>query len=118
MVDKDLKHKLVLVHGGLMVFAWLVAVPLAIGANMYARKKNKTWGTKVHMIVMATIAFLPFTISGIIAFTVAGKISFRPHSVVVQKQQITVRQILICIIIGHWNYIDYRSMDTSVNRCN
>jgi hypothetical protein len=30
---------------------------------------------------MATIAFLPFTISGILAFTVAGKINFRPHSV-------------------------------------
>lgn len=79
--DPAKKNTLVLIHGALMVFAWAVAVPLAIGANMYARKKNKTWGTKVHMIVMATIAFLPFTISGIIAFTVAGKINFRPHSV-------------------------------------
>lgn len=80
-MDRSLKNQLTLVHGGLMAFVWLVAVPFAVGANIYARKKNKTWGTKVHMTVMATAAFLPFTISGLIGFICAGTIRLKPHSV-------------------------------------
>ncbi|KAI8047935.1 hypothetical protein BDF21DRAFT_469258 [Thamnidium elegans] len=81
-MDTNLKHQLILVHGGLMAFVWLVAVPFAVGANIYARKKNKTWGTKVHMAVMATAAFLPLTISGLIGFIAAGTIRLKPHSTI------------------------------------
>ncbi|GAA5807664.1 hypothetical protein MFLAVUS_001035 [Mucor flavus] len=81
-MDRSLKNQLTLVHGGLMAFVWLVAVPFAVGANIYARKKNKTWGTKVHMTVMATAAFLPFTISGLIGFICAGTIRLKPHSTI------------------------------------
>lgn len=82
MIDKNLRNTLMLAHGGLMGFVWLVAVPMAVGASVYARKKNKTWGPKVHMITMATAAFLPFTISSLLAFFVAGSSNiYKPHSV-------------------------------------
>ncbi|KAI8984521.1 hypothetical protein BDF20DRAFT_999499 [Mycotypha africana] len=79
-MDANLKNKLIFVHGGLMVFVWLIAVPLAIGINMYARKKGKPWGPKVHMIIMAIAAFVPYTTSAIIAFVVSGEFKPRPHS--------------------------------------
>jgi 4-amino-4-deoxy-L-arabinose transferase-like glycosyltransferase len=72
---------LYLAHGILMVFVWLVAVPLAVGLNIYGRKKNKKWGVKAHMIIMAVVAFLPLTISGLIAFTTTETIFSNSHSV-------------------------------------
>ncbi|KAI9473713.1 MAG: hypothetical protein EXX96DRAFT_579061 [Benjaminiella poitrasii] len=78
--DPSLKSSLIIAHGVLMVFVWLFAVPFAMGINMYARKKGFTWGPKVHMIVMAIAAFLPYTVSAIIAFVVSGKFKPRPHS--------------------------------------
>lgn len=87
MIDRKLKNTLMLAHGGLMAFVWLIAVPMAIGASIYARKKNKTWGPKVHMITMATAAFLPFTISALLAFIVAGTTNIsKPHSVRKREQ--------------------------------
>lgn len=86
IMDRQLRSTLMLTHGGLMAFVWLVAVPLAVGASMYARKKNKTWGVKLHMITMLTAAFLPFTISSLMAYYVAGTARIhKPHSVRKQK---------------------------------
>lgn len=81
IIDHALKNKLVLAHGGIMAFVWLIAVPFAVGANMYARKKRKAWGTKIHMLIMSTAVLIPYTFSAILAFTVSGEIKSRPHSV-------------------------------------
>lgn len=64
-----------------MAFVWLVAVPLAIAGNMYARKKQLPWRPKFHMAVMATAVLLPFTASAGLIFNVSGEIKLRPHSV-------------------------------------
>lgn len=76
-----MKNKMVLAHGVMMAFVWLIAVPGAILLSMYARKKKKSWGPKVHMLIMASAAFVPYTVSAILAFTVAGQIKLKPHSV-------------------------------------
>lgn len=88
ITDPVLKNKIVISHAILMVFVWLIAVPFGMMANMYARKKNKTWGVKIHMVTMTTAAFLPFTISAILAFTAAGKVNLKPHSVSLKKSSI------------------------------
>jgi ABC-type dipeptide/oligopeptide/nickel transport system permease component len=80
-MDINTKHTLGLAHGILMVFVWVVAVPIAVAVPMYAKKKQKTWGAKVHMSIMATAAFLPFTVSAIMAFVASGSLKLRPHSV-------------------------------------
>jgi ABC-type dipeptide/oligopeptide/nickel transport system permease component len=81
-MEQSLKRQLGLIHGTLMIFVWLIAVPIGIGCNMYCRKKNKTWGVKLHMAIMAIAAFLPFTISAILVFIAAGgKVNPKPHSV-------------------------------------
>ncbi|CAO3624501.1 unnamed protein product [Mucor fragilis] len=81
ITDPILKNRLILVHAAIMVFVWLIAVPGAILLSMYARKKKKPWGPKVHMLIMASAAFIPYTVSAILAFTVAGQIKPKPHSV-------------------------------------
>ncbi|KAI8086930.1 uncharacterized protein B0P05DRAFT_532976 [Gilbertella persicaria] len=53
-----------------MVFVWMLAVP----------KKGKTWGPKVHMLIMTTAGFVPFTISAFIAFGISGQLKLKPHS--------------------------------------
>ncbi|KAI7900703.1 uncharacterized protein BX663DRAFT_517334 [Cokeromyces recurvatus] len=80
IVDPSSKNRLIIVHGVLMVFVWLFAVPFAVGINIYARKKGFAWGPKVHMIVMATFVLIPFTISSVIAFVISGELKLRPHS--------------------------------------
>ncbi|CEP17136.1 hypothetical protein [Parasitella parasitica] len=42
--------------------------------------KMKPWGPKAHMLIMATAAFLPYTVSAALAFLVAGQIKPKPHS--------------------------------------
>jgi ABC-type dipeptide/oligopeptide/nickel transport system permease component len=97
--DHVLKNKLVIAHASIMVFVWLIAVPFAIGANMYARKKRKTWGPRVHMLTMAIAVFLPYTLSAILAFTVSGELKLKPHSVTTTN----IYHLLICktILINH-----------------
>ncbi|EPB89652.1 hypothetical protein HMPREF1544_03584 [Mucor circinelloides 1006PhL] len=80
ITDPVLKNKMILIHGAMMAFVWLIAVPGAILLSMYARKKRKSWGPKVHMLIMASAAFIPYTVSAILAFTVAGQIKPKPHS--------------------------------------
>ena len=72
---------MILIHGVMMAFVWLIAVPSAILLNMHARKKKKPWGPKAHMLIMAIAAFLPYTVSAILAFTVAGQAKPKAHSV-------------------------------------
>ncbi|PHZ11506.1 Undecaprenyl diphosphate synthase [Rhizopus microsporus ATCC 52813] len=81
-MDQAVRTKLSYIHGGLMAFVWLVAVPLAIAGNMYARKKQLPWGPKFHMAVMATAVLLPFTASAGLIFSVSGEIKLRPHSMI------------------------------------
>ena len=63
-------------------------------------KKKKSWGPKVHMLIMATAAFLPYTISAILAFTVAGQVKPKPHSVSVYM--ITMESLLT-LETEHWH---------------
>lgn len=81
-MDPKVREKIVYAHGGLMIFVWMVAVPFAVAANMYARKTGKTWGPKVHMTVMAVAAFMPSITAYFMALTAAGgEIKIKPHSV-------------------------------------
>lgn len=81
-MDARTKEKIVYAHGGLMIFVWMFAVPFAVAANMYSRKKGKSWGVTVHMIVMGVVAFLPMVTSFFMALVAAGgALKVRPHSV-------------------------------------
>ena len=45
ITDPILKNKMILIHGVMMAFVWLIAVPSAILLSMYARKKKEILGT-------------------------------------------------------------------------
>lgn len=94
ITDPVLKNKMILIHGAMMAFVWLIAVPSAILLSMYARKKRKSWGPKAHMLIMASAAFIPYTVSAILAFTVAGQIKPKPHSVSIEYAECNVMLIL------------------------
>jgi hypothetical protein len=111
ITDPALKNKLILAHGSIMVFVWLIVVPFAIGANMYARKKGKIWGPKVHMLTMATAALLPFTFSAVLAFTVAGEFKPRPHSVM--QILFYLLKINLRAFIGYWGSHHFCTLDSS-----
>lgn len=89
-MDREVHDKLVYAHGGFMIFVWMFAVPFAVGANMYARKNNKTWGVQVHMWVMALAVLSPLLSSTFMAVYVAGGVKFRPHSVSLTYFALTV----------------------------
>ncbi|KAI8047412.1 uncharacterized protein B0P05DRAFT_560736 [Gilbertella persicaria] len=69
-MDPETKNKLILLHAALMVFVWMLAVP----------KKGQNMGPKVHMLIMTTAGFVPFTISAFIAFGISGQLKLKPHS--------------------------------------
>lgn len=81
-MDRFTKISLIYAHGAIMVIVWLVAVPFAIAANMYARKRQLSWGPRVHMIIMLVTVPLLFLTSVVAAFSVVGKLEPKPHSVI------------------------------------
>lgn len=81
-MDRFTKISLIYAHGTIMVIVWLIAVPFAIAANMYARKRQLSWGPRVHMIIMLVTVPLLFLTSVVAAFSVVGKLEPKPHSVI------------------------------------
>ncbi|KAI8384169.1 hypothetical protein BD560DRAFT_474562 [Blakeslea trispora] len=104
-MDIKTQEAFILSHGVIMTFVWAFAVPFAVGANMFARKKGKPWGPRIHISVMTVAVVIPFTIAAAFAFTSVGYLKKRDHNAI---GTVLTFGTWLQIILGTINHLLFR----------
>ncbi|ORZ15829.1 hypothetical protein BCR42DRAFT_43453 [Absidia repens] len=105
MVERATRNELLLIHGILMAYVWLFAVPMAIGIAVYGKIFNKNWWGKLHMWIMSVGVILPLTVAATLGFVASETIKLRTHTVL---GTIVVLLAWLQIILGITNHYIFK----------